>query len=58
MVWTELKLSGWEQGPVAGWCGQGKVYLDENRDQCQDVMDKAKVIWLRTGTNGRMMWTG
>jgi len=43
---------------VAEWCGQGKIYLDENRDQSQDGVDKAKVKWLKTETSGRMVWTG
>ena len=43
---------------MSGCYGQGKGYLAENRDQWQDDVDRVKVIWLRTGTSGRMVWTG
>ena len=43
---------------MAGRCGEGKSYLDENRDKGQDGVDKAKVIWPRTENSGRMVWTG
>ena len=43
---------------MAGWFGQGITYLAENRDQWQDGVDRVKVIWLGTGTSGRMVWTG
>jgi len=42
---------------VAGWCGQGKSYLAENRDQWQEGVERAKVIWMRAGNSGRMVWT-
>jgi len=58
MVWTRQKLSGRELRTVAGWCGQGESYLVQNRDQWQDGVDRVKVIWFRTGTSGRMVWTG
>jgi len=51
-------LSGWEQGPVAGWFGQGKSYLAEKGDQWQDGVNKVKVNWLRTETSVKMLWTG
>ena len=44
MVWTGGKLFGSEQGPVAGWCGHGKNYLADKRDQWQDDVDRGKDI--------------
>ena len=44
MVWTEQNLSGLEQRPVAGWCGQRKRYLAKNKAQWQDGVDSVKVI--------------
>ena len=58
LVWTGQKLSEREQGPVAGWFGQSKSYLAENRQEWQDDVDGANVIGLRTRNSGRMAWTG
>ena len=57
MVWTGGKLFGSEQGLVAGWCGHSKNYVVQNRDQWQDGVETVKIIWMTTGTRGRMVWT-
>jgi hypothetical protein len=35
-----------------------KIYLAQNRDRWQAGVDRVKVIWLRKGTGGRLVWTG
>jgi len=51
-------LSGRQQRPVAGWCGQDKSYVAKNRDQWQDGVYRVKVISLRKETFVMMVWTG
>jgi len=41
---------------VAGWCGQGKSYQVQTREQWLDGVERVKAIRFRTGTSDR--WCG